>query len=77
MNTFQFISSVGGAGAPGDNEENEGFSGKKLLEAWCLARVAERARAIQKETSLPSLVTDSRYRRLKVNNTSLPSGWSP
>jgi len=35
-------------------EENEGFSGKKLLETWCLTRLAERARAIQKETSLPS-----------------------
>jgi hypothetical protein len=25
MNTFQFISSVGGAGAPEDNEGNKGF----------------------------------------------------
>ena len=24
MNTFQFISSIGGAGAPEDNEENKG-----------------------------------------------------
>jgi len=30
MNTFQFISSVGGAGAPKDNEENEGFSSKPV-----------------------------------------------
>jgi hypothetical protein len=25
MNTFQFISSVGGAGAPEENKDNEGF----------------------------------------------------
>ena len=36
-----------------DNEESEAFSGEGLL-GTCLVRVAERARAIQKETSLPS-----------------------
>jgi len=43
MNTFQFISSVGGAGAPEDNQGNEGFLAKKLPEI-----------SVQKETSLPS-----------------------
>ncbi len=37
-----------------DNEENEGFLGKKLFETGCLAQVVGCApRAIQKETSLP------------------------